>query len=65
MIVTTTAGDETAARELAGGVVAGDRVDALTEHLRAVHPYDLPEIVVVPVVGGSAEYLAWVSAETR
>jgi periplasmic divalent cation tolerance protein len=44
---------------------AADRVDALTAHLSEGHPYDLPEMVVTPVVGGSDEYLAWVRAETR
>lgn len=99
VIVTTTAGSEAAARELAAGVVAARlgacaqivpitsvyrwegavrtesewRVEVKTTaarsgevaaHLRDVHPYDLPEIVVTPIVGGSDAYLAWVSAES-
>lgn len=44
---------------------AADRADALTAHLRERHSYDLPEIVVTPIVGGSDPYLAWVIAETR
>jgi periplasmic divalent cation tolerance protein len=35
-------------------------VDAVQEALTAAHPYDLPEFLVVPVMGGSADYLAWV-----
>jgi periplasmic divalent cation tolerance protein len=31
--------------------------------IRAVHPYDVPEILVTPVVGGHDAYLAWVAAE--
>jgi len=31
--------------------------------IRANHPYDLPEIVSVPVAAGLAEYLGWVAAE--
>jgi periplasmic divalent cation tolerance protein len=31
--------------------------------IRANHPYELPEIISVPVVAGLAEYLGWVSAE--
>jgi periplasmic divalent cation tolerance protein len=44
-----------------------DRVDALWEVLRGRHPYDNPEFIVVPVVGGSEEYLDWVeeSVEPR
>ncbi len=32
--------------------------------IRANHPYELPEIVSVPVVAGLAPYLDWVAAET-
>ena len=41
-----------------------DRVEALAERLRALHPYDLPELLVLPVEGGLAPYLDWVRAET-
>jgi periplasmic divalent cation tolerance protein len=30
----------------------------------AVHPYELPEIVALPVAQGLPDYLAWVAAET-
>lgn len=39
-------------------------VAALTERLRQLHGYDLPEVVATPIVGGSADYLAWVTTET-
>ncbi len=42
-----------------------DRIDALAERLRALHPHEVPELVVLPVTGGLAPYLAWVRAETR
>ncbi|HEY5930375.1 MAG TPA: divalent-cation tolerance protein CutA [Burkholderiales bacterium] len=32
--------------------------------IRAVHPYELPEIISVPVVAGLAPYLDWIAAET-
>ncbi|MGW1406040.1 divalent-cation tolerance protein CutA [Streptomyces sp. NPDC002403] len=41
-----------------------ERYDELEAHLRAAHDYETPEIVAIPVVRGSARYLAWVSAET-
>lgn len=44
---------------------ATDRSEALVEHIRAHHPYDTPEIIATPVVGGSPSYLDWVRAETR
>ena len=33
--------------------------------IRAMHPYELPEIISVPVSEVSSEYLSWVSAETQ
>jgi periplasmic divalent cation tolerance protein len=40
-----------------------DRVDALVAHLRSIHPYDVPEVLVLPVVGGNPDYLAWVKTQ--
>ena len=39
------------------------RVDELVDGLRELHPYDLPEIIVLPVETGLAEYLRWVETE--
>jgi periplasmic divalent cation tolerance protein len=36
-----------------------DRVDALRERLHALHPYDVPEFLVLPIGDGSTGYLAW------
>ncbi|MFV2198179.1 divalent-cation tolerance protein CutA [Nocardiopsis sp. LOL_012] len=44
---------------------AADRLADLTAHLLEAHPYDVPEIVAVPVVGGNPAYLDWVRDETR
>jgi len=38
-----------------------DRLAALEARVRQLHPYDLPEFLVIPASGGSAAYLAWVS----
>ncbi len=40
-------------------------VDDCVRTIRGVHPYELPEILAVPVVAGLPEYLAWVREETR
>ena len=40
------------------------RVDELVAHINANHTYDVPEVIVTPVVGGNDDYLAWVSEET-
>lgn len=37
-----------------------DRVEALREALVTLHPYELPELVVLPVEAGHAPYLDWV-----
>jgi periplasmic divalent cation tolerance protein len=39
-------------------------VDALAARVRALHSYDVPEVVALDVTGGSAPYLAWVAAAT-
>ena len=38
-----------------------DRLEALTERVGALHPYDLPEVLALSTAGGSAAYLDWVS----
>jgi len=38
-------------------------VAALQSRVEALHPYDVPEILVLPVAGGHAPYLEWVASE--
>ncbi len=38
-----------------------DRRSAFQDKLRSLHPYDVPEIIFVPVATGLQEYLQWVS----
>jgi len=40
------------------------RYDEVEAEIRRLHPYELPEIVAVPVVRGLEEYLEWVAGET-
>ncbi len=35
----------------------------LEEAIRSRHPYDVPEIVAVPVVAGNPDYLSWLNKE--
>jgi len=37
-----------------------DRYEAVERHIRERHPYETPEIVRLPIDGGSAEYLRWI-----
>jgi len=42
-----------------------ERVTALESRVHELHPYELPELVVIPVEDGSAPYLNWVANETQ
>jgi periplasmic divalent cation tolerance protein len=37
-----------------------DRQAAFQDKLRSLHPYEVPEIIFIPVTSGSPEYLRWV-----
>ena len=41
-----------------------DRLDELVERVKALHSYDVPEIVSFPVEKGYPPYLGWVLSET-
>ena len=41
--------------------VSENRRSAFQDKLRSLHPYDVPEIIFVPVASGLPEYLRWVS----
>ena len=40
-------------------------VPALVERVKALHSYDVPCVIALPVVGGNPAYIDWVLAETR
>jgi periplasmic divalent cation tolerance protein len=40
-----------------------DLYERLEEAIREVHPYDVPEILAVPVIAGSKDYLRWLDSE--
>ncbi|PYQ04179.1 MAG: divalent-cation tolerance protein CutA [Acidobacteria bacterium] len=42
-----------------------DRFEALREALLALHPYELPEAIVLPIDAGHAPYLAWLDESVR
>jgi periplasmic divalent cation tolerance protein len=39
-------------------------VERLSDRIRALHSYDCPCVVAVPITGGNPEFLAWIGAET-
>ncbi len=42
-----------------------DAYPRLESILRKLHPYELPEIIALPVSAGLPEYLSWVAQETN
>ncbi len=42
-----------------------ERYAQVEEAIRQLHPYQVPEIVAVPIVAGFAPYLRWVDEQTR
>ena len=40
-------------------------LDDLVRRVQALHSYDLPEIVALPVVGGNQAYLRWIDGEVH
>ena len=44
---------------------SAERYGELEQALRQGHPYELPEIIAVPIEQGLPAYLDWVAAETK
>ena len=40
-------------------------LDEIVELVKKVHTYDIPEIIAVPIIGGSGDYLKWIQGEVR
>ena len=41
-----------------------DLLDNLTDFVQMYHSKEVPEIIAVPVIGGSKDYMNWVNAQT-
>ena len=42
----------------------GDLATALMDFIRECHTYDVPELIVLPILDGDQRYLEWLSCET-
>jgi len=42
-----------------------DAYSRLAERVRDIHPYEVPELIALPIDRGSADYLAWVGENVR
>jgi periplasmic divalent cation tolerance protein len=41
------------------------RLPALQARISELHPYDVPEIIALPILDGKAEYLRWIEQTVR
>jgi periplasmic divalent cation tolerance protein len=41
------------------------QVDAVEACIKALHPYEVPELLVIPIVDGGRSYLDWLIHETE
>ena len=44
---------------------AGSLIDQVRNALETLHSYDLPEMIVLPIIGGSPNYLEWLEQEVQ
>ena len=55
---------ESAAEQLLCIKTTAHRIEGLRRRLHDLHPYDVPELVVLPIVDGHPGYLAWLVEST-
>lgn len=44
---------------------SADRFEALAKRISELHPYEVPEVIALPILDGHAPYLAWLLENTR
>lgn len=37
----------------------------IEEEIKKLHKYDIPEIICIPIISGSKDYLNWIEEQTR
>ena len=42
-----------------------DLYDQIQQAIRRLHPYEVPEILALPVLAGSVDYLAWLDGQIK
>ena len=40
-------------------------LDEIVTLVKEIHSYDVPEIVVLPIIGGNQDYLRWIDKEVK
>ncbi|HEX9652268.1 MAG TPA: divalent-cation tolerance protein CutA, partial [bacterium] len=41
-----------------------EQLDALIKRVKQLHSYQVPEIIALPIIGGSEDYLSWMQDQT-
>jgi periplasmic divalent cation tolerance protein len=41
------------------------KFDSIREQVQLLHSYEVPELIMLPIVAGSVEYLNWISAQVQ
>jgi periplasmic divalent cation tolerance protein len=44
---------------------AASQLAAIQKAIEKIHPYEVPELIATPIVGGSEKYLAWLAGELQ
>jgi periplasmic divalent cation tolerance protein len=42
-----------------------ERLASLRKRIRELHPYEVPEIIALPILDGDEEYLDWIRSEVK
>ena len=42
-----------------------EKLPQLTEEVKKVHPYTVPEIIALPIIGGNEDYLNWIDESLK
>lgn len=40
-------------------------IDKLIKKVKSLHSYEVPEIIVLPIIAGNKKYLDWINGSTR
>lgn len=40
-------------------------LEKIIKNVKQLHSYEVPEVIAIPIIGGSQEYLDWVNKETE
>ena len=46
------------------GKTTKNKLDNIIKLVKQLHSYEVPEIIALPIIGGSKEYLDWIENET-